>query len=160
MSFCFDFSSRQPPEQIRAKDAALKFREKQMTASDMVAILTYSNRLRVVQDFTDDRETLISTIRGFRIGESSELAEDAPTGADETDDSGSFTQDDTEFNIFNTDRKLSALEDAAKKLGRFHEKKARSYISIGVGETGLENQYQLLPTATASLRSYVAIRPT
>src|SRR5438105_15625000 len=128
MSFCFDFSSRQPPEQIRAKDAALKFREKQMTASDMVAILTYSNRLRVVQDFTDDRETLISTIRGFRIGESSELAEDAPT-ADDTDDSGGFTQDDTEFNIFNTDRKLSALEDAAKKLGRFPEKKASFFAA-------------------------------
>src|SRR5207248_9429394 len=106
LAFFFDFSSMQPSEQIRAKDSALKFLEQQMTGSDLVAILTYSNRLRVVQDFTDDRETLISTIRGFRIGESSELAQDAPTGADDTDDSGGFTQDDTEFNIFNTDRKL------------------------------------------------------
>src|ERR1700736_1751252 len=159
MAFFFDFSAMQPPEQIRAKDAALRFLERQMTASDMVAILTYSNRLRVVQDFTDDRETLISVIRGFRVGESSELAEAAPTGADATDDSGSFTQDDTEFNIFNTDRKLSALEDAAKKLGRFPEKKALIYISSGVGKTGVENQSQLLSTVNAAVRANVAFYP-
>ena len=38
--------------------------------------------------------------------------------ADEGDDSGSFAADETEFNIFNTDRKLSALEDAATQAGR------------------------------------------
>src|SRR5205085_9063429 len=102
--------------------------------------------------------TLIQTIRGFRIGESSELSEDAASG-DETDDSGAFTQDDTEFNIFNTDRKLSALEDAAKKLGRFPEKKALVYVSSGVGKTGVENQSQLLSTVNAAVRANVAFYP-
>lgn len=155
----FDFSSMQPAEQIRAQEAALKFLDKQMTASDMVAVLTYSNRLRVVEDFTNDRESLITTIRGFRIGESSELATEGATGPDDTDDSGSFTVDDTEFNIFNTDRKLSALEDAAKKLGRFPEKKALVYISSGVPKTGVENQSQLQSTINAAVRANVAFYP-
>ncbi|MGI8743313.1 MAG: VWA domain-containing protein [Bryobacteraceae bacterium] len=155
----FDFSSMQPSEQIRAQDAALKFLDKQMTASDMVAVLTYSNRLRVVEDFTNDRESLITTIRGFRVGESSELAAEGTTGADDTDDSGSFTVDDTEFNIFNTDRKLSALEDAAKKLGRFPEKKALVYIASGVPKTGVENQSQLQSTINAAVRANVAFYP-
>ena len=38
----------------------------------------------------------------------------ADTGADSEDQSGLFVADETEFNIFNTDRKLAALEDAAQ----------------------------------------------
>ena len=46
----------QPAEQIRARDPAVKFIDAQMTASDIVSIMTLTNELRVVQDFTDDRE--------------------------------------------------------------------------------------------------------
>ncbi|HTC35448.1 MAG TPA: VWA domain-containing protein, partial [Bryobacteraceae bacterium] len=53
----FDLSSMQPAEQIRARDAAIKFIDTQMTASDVVSIMTLTNELRVVQDFTGDRET-------------------------------------------------------------------------------------------------------
>ena len=138
----FDLSSMQPAEQIRARDAAVKFIDTQMTASDMVSIMTLTNELRVVQDFTNDRETLLTVIQSLRVGDSSELAALAATGADSTDDSGEFTADDTEFNIFNTDRKLSALEDATRKLAPFPEKKALVYFSSGVGKTGVDNQSQ------------------
>src|SRR5579872_6765139 len=83
----FDFSAMQPPEQIRAQQAALKFLNQQMTASDLVGILTYTNQLRVMQDFTNDRELLLSEIQGFRVGEAAENAVDGATGADATDDS-------------------------------------------------------------------------
>ena len=86
LAFFFDFSAMQPAEQIRAKDAALKFIDEQLTAADLVTVLTFSNRLRVVEDFTDDRERLRAAINSFRIGESSELAVDGATGADDTDD--------------------------------------------------------------------------
>ena len=82
----FDLSSMQPAEQIRARDAATKFIDTQMTASDMVSIMTLTNELRVVQDFTNDRETLLTAIQSLRIGDSSELAALAATGADATDD--------------------------------------------------------------------------
>jgi len=155
----FDLSSMQPAEQIRARDAAVKFIDTQMTASDMVSIMTLTNELRVVQDFTNDRETLLTVIQSLRVGDSSELAAMAATGADSTDDSGEFTADDTEFNIFNTDRKLSALEDATRKLAPFPEKKALVYFSSGIGKTGVDNQSQIRATVNAAVRANVAFYP-
>lgn len=158
LAMFFDFSTMQPAEQLRAKDAALKFVQTQMTTSDLVTILTYSNRIRVLEEFTDDRQRLIDTINAFRIGESSELAE-ATVNTDDADDNGGFTPDDTEFNIFNTDRKLSALEAAAKRLAMYPEKKALIYFSSGVGKTGTDNQSQLMATINAAVRSNVSFWP-
>jgi VWFA-related protein len=155
----FDLSSMQPSDQIRSRDAAVKFIDTQMTASDMVEIMTLTNELRVVQEFTNDRETLLTGIQALRVGDSSELAALAATGADSTDDSGEFTADDTEFNIFNTDRKLSALEDAVRKLAPFPEKKALVYFSSGIGKTGVDNQSQIRATVNAAVRANVSFYP-
>ncbi len=155
----FDFSSMQPPEQIRAVDAAIKFLGTQMTASDMVSIMVFGSALKTVQDFTGDRDLLISTIRGFHIGESSELASMSDTGADSEDQSGLYVADETEFNIFNTDRKLVALEDAARRLGGYPQKKALVYLSSGVEKTGVDNQSQLRATINAAVRANVAFYP-
>jgi VWFA-related protein len=159
IAMLFDMSSMQPAEQIRAREAATKFINTQMTASDMVSIMTLTNELRVVQEFTADRETLLTGIQSLRVGDSSELAALAATGADSTDDSGEFTADDTEFNIFNTDRKLSALEDAARKLAPFPEKKALVYFSSGIGKTGVDNQSQIRATVNAAVRANVSFYP-
>ena len=159
IAMLFDLSSMQPPEQIRAREAAKKFIETQMTASDTVSIMTLTNELRVVQEFTNDRETLLSAIESLRVGDSSELAAMAATGADATDTSGEFTADDTEFNIFNTDLKLSALEDAARKLAPFPEKKALVYFSSGIGKTGVDNQSQIRATVNAAVRANVSFYP-
>jgi VWFA-related protein len=159
MIMFFDFSSMQPPEQIRAVEAAIKFLGTQMTASDMVSIMVFGSVLKTVQDFTDDRDLLISTIKGFHIGESSELASMADTGVDSEDQSGAFVADETEFNIFNTDRKLAALEDAARRLSQFPEKKALVYFSSGVEKTGVDNQSQLRATVNTAVRANVAFYP-
>ncbi|HKW99294.1 MAG TPA: VWA domain-containing protein [Bryobacteraceae bacterium] len=155
----FDFSSMQPPEQIRATEAAIKFLTSQMTASDTVSIMVFGSSLKTVQDFTGDRDLLISTINGFHIGESSELASMADAGADTEDQSGLYVADETEFNIFNTDRKLAALEDATRRLSQYPEKKALVYISGGVEKTGVDNQSQLRATVNAAVRANVAFYP-
>jgi VWFA-related protein len=155
----FDMTSMQPPEQIRAQDAAVKFLQSQMTASDLVEIMTYTTAIKVVQEWTDNRDLLISTIKKLTVGEGSDLADMASTTADEGDDSGSFAADETEFNIFNTDRKLTALEDAARKLSLFPEKKALVYFSSGIGKTGVENQSQIKATVNAAVRANVAFYP-
>ena len=155
----FDMSSMQPLEQARAQDAAIKFLQSQMTAADMVSIMTFSTKFKTVVDFTDDRESLIATLRRMAVGEASDLAGMASTAADEGDDSGSFAADDTEFNIFNTDLKLTALEDAARKLAAYPEKKALIYFSSGVEKTGIENQSQLKATVNAAVRSNVSFYP-
>jgi VWFA-related protein len=155
----FDLSSMQPAEQLRAQEAGIKFLRSQMTAADMVSIMTFSSKFRVVEDFTDDRDLLISTLQKMNVGEGSDLAGMAATAADEGDDSGSFVADETEFNIFNTDRKLTALEDAARKLSVYPEKKALIYFSSGVEKTGIENQSQLKATINAAVRSNVSFYP-
>jgi VWFA-related protein len=155
----FDISTMQPQEQIRAVDAAIKFLGTQMTTSDMVSIMTFGTELKTVLDFTADRDQLISTLHAFHVGESSELSTMADTGADTQDLSGSFVADETEFNIFNSDRKLAALEDAARRLAHYPQKKALVYISSGIEKTGVENQSQLQATVNAAMRANVAFYP-
>jgi len=155
----FDMTSMDPPEQLRAQEAAIKFLQSQMTSSDLVEIMTYSTAIKVVQEWTDNRPLLIETLRKLSLGAGSDLADAADTTADEGDDGGSFTADETEFNIFNTDRKLSALEDAARKLSIFPEKKALVYFSGGISKTGVENQSQIKATVNAAVRANVSFYP-
>jgi len=119
--------------------------------------MAYGNRFDVLEDFTDDRERLLSRLQKMATGEGAGLADVAATSADEGDDSGTFTADDTEFNIFNTDRKLTALEDATKKLAAYPEKKALIYFASGLTLTGLENQSQLRATVNSAVRANVSI---
>jgi VWFA-related protein len=159
MVMLFDFSSMQPAEQIRAKNAAIKFLTSQMTASDSVSIMLFANELKTIQDFTSDRDLLIATINKFRIGDSSENAAVADAGADAEDQSGQFVADETEFNIFNSDLKLAALENAARTLSQYPEKKALIYISSGIQKNGVDNQSQLRATVNTAIRANVAFYP-
>ncbi|MDX1981156.1 MAG: VWA domain-containing protein [Bryobacteraceae bacterium] len=161
MVLFFDFSSMPPADQIRAQEAALKFVDQQMSPADLVSILSFSTSLKVLEDFTSDRDRLREVIGGFRIGESSELAAAGLVeGDDNAEDTGdAFSADEGEFNIFNTDRKLGALESAAKMLSALPEKKALIYFSSGVGKTGAENQSQLRATVNAAVRANVAFYP-
>ena len=61
----FDQAGMPVADQIRAQRAALKFVKSQITASDLVAVMTYATSLNVVQDFTSDRDTLEKVIRGL-----------------------------------------------------------------------------------------------
>lgn len=155
----FDFSNMPQADQLRAKDAAVDFITKQMTASDLVSIMAYGNRFDVLEDFTDDRDRLLSRLQKMATGEGAGLADVAATSADEGDDSGTFVADDTEFNVFNTDRKLTALEDATKKLAAYPEKKALIYFASGLTLTGLENQSQLRATVNSAVRANVSFYP-
>ncbi len=157
----FDLSSMQPAEQVRSTTSAMKFLNEQMTDSDIVSVMTFSNDLKTVQEFTDDRDLLTAAIKKIAIGEGSDLNVIGDTGdATSGEDNGAaFVADETEFNIFNTDNKLSALETAAKQLGALPEKKAVIYYSSGIPKTGVENQSQLLSTVNAAVRANVSFYP-
>lgn len=157
----FDFSAMRPEEQIRAQQAALRFLDRHMTAADLVSVMTFSTRLRTLVEFTDDRERLADVIRGFRVGNISDLSVETQDVDEETAENirAVFTADETEFNIFNTDRKLSAMESAVRGLGALPEKKALIYFSSGITKTGVENHSQLLATVNAAVRANVAFYP-
>jgi len=70
----FDLTGMPIQDQMRAQNAAQKFLKTQMTPSDLMAIMTFSNDLRVLEDFTDDRDLLAKDIKGLSIGEGSDIA--------------------------------------------------------------------------------------
>jgi VWFA-related protein len=157
----FDLTSMPTADQLRAQKAALKFLDSQMTASDMMAVMTFSSDLKVLQDFTSDRDALIRTIKGINIGEGSDMAVNGATSGDETaaDTGDAYTADDTEFNIFNTDRKLAAIETASRMLSSLPEKKALIYFASGMTKTGVDNEAQMRATVNAAIRSNVSLYP-
>lgn len=154
----FDQAGMPVADQMRAQQAAVQFLQTRITQSDLVAVMAYSTDLRVLQDFTDDRDLLMKAIKGLTLGETG--MENGATGDDSEADTGAaYTQDETEFNIFNTDRKLAALETAAKMLSSLPEKKALVYFASGMSRTGIDNQAQLRATVNAAIRSNVAFYP-
>jgi VWFA-related protein len=160
--FFFDFSSMGIPEQLRAQDASLDYLKSHITKDDIVAVLMFTGTgdPLVLSDFTEDRDVLTECLKKLPIGEASDLAGLADTGDDNSEDTGAaFVADETEFNIFNTDQKLAAIEKAAKMLSSFPEKKALVYFSSGVSKTGVDNQAQLEASINAAVKANLAIYP-
>src|SRR5579872_1464343 len=69
MVMFFDMTSMPIQDQMRAQTAALKFLQTQMKPADLMAIMTFSSDVKVLEDFTDDRDLLAKDIRGLVIGE-------------------------------------------------------------------------------------------
>jgi VWFA-related protein len=165
----FDVSSMQPDDLMRALKAANTFVKQRLTPADLVAVVTYTSSLRVVQNFTNDRDALSKTINGILLGEeSSNLAANGAVGAaGGTDASGqevvtqdvsdAFTPDETEFNIFNTDEKLAAIESLAEMLRGVPGRKSVVHFSSGITGTGIENQAQMMATVAAANQSDVSL---
>lgn len=153
----FDMYGMPPEDQLRALADAEKFIRTQMTAADLVSILRYNGAsVDVLQDFSDDRNHLLSILETMIVGEGqggSEAADDASSA----DTGAAFGQDDSEFNIFTTDRQLSALQTAAESLGRLNEKKLLVYFASGLTLNGLDNQAQLHATEDSAIRAGVEI---
>ncbi len=163
VAMLFDYSTMQIPEQNRVQEAALKFIREQMKPADVVEIMyAGTGPIKIVQDFTTDKDRLEEVVKSFQIGAASELAGVAGNGGDSTtgEDTGTaFNADETEFNIFNTDKQLATLESAAKMLAAFPEKKALLYFSSGISKSGFDNQASLEKAVNAAKRSNVNIYP-
>ena len=119
----FDLTSLQAEDLLRSTRAAQKYLQEQMTPADLVGIVAFGNTLKVVTNFTNDRDLLKQSIDALVPGHEAALAAlaDAATAANGetavTEDTGAaFTADDTEFNIFNSDRKLAAVESLCEVL--------------------------------------------
>jgi len=167
--FFFDLSSMQPDELMRALKASGDFVAHRMTPADLIAVVTYSSNLRVAQDFTNNRDSLAKVLRSILVGEeSSNLATSGAIGeAGGTDANGmeivtqdvsdAFTPDETEFNIFNTDQKLAAIESLSTMLRQVPGRKNVIHFSSGISRTGQENQAQLRATIDAANQADVSL---
>src|SRR5579862_3413213 len=160
MVLFFDFSSMAVPDQLRAQEAALEYLTKSITKDDVVSVMLYTSVVNILTDFTQDRDLLTDVIKGMPIGEATELAGLADTGACTGEDTGAaFVADETEFNILNTDQKLAALETVARQLANLPEKKVMVYISGGVSKTGIDNQAQMEASVNALMKANVVMYP-
>ena len=159
LALYFDMSAMCPADQMRSLGAAEQFIRTQMTSVDLVAIMRYNSAsVDILQDFTSDRNKLLSILQTMIVGEGQESAEDVDD-AGSADTGAAFGQDDSEFNIFNTDRQLSALETAAKMLGQVAEKKSLIYFAGGLRLNGVDNQAQLHATVDAAIKAGVSFWP-
>jgi VWFA-related protein len=154
----FDLSSMQPEEVQRAVKSAHDYVDQKLAPADLIAVASFSTALNVDQDFTSDRAQLARAIdayggvgaQGFDAGTTGD-AEDTP------DNGNAFTADDTEFNIFNTDRRLDALQTLADQLSGIEQKKSVVYFSSGMSQQGTDNQVQLRRTVDRANRANVSI---
>jgi VWFA-related protein len=154
----FDLSAMEPDEIDHAVTSAEHYLDAQMAPADLVSIVSLGSSLMVNQDFTTDRALLKKQLDAFSTG-AGQGFEEGTTGTTEgTPDSGQpFTADDTEYNIFNTDRRLEALRSVAEKLAYVQQKKSLIYFSSGMDRTGIENQSELRAAVNAAVRSNMAI---
>jgi VWFA-related protein len=159
LALYFDMSAMRPGEQLRALTAAELFVRTQMTEVDLVAVMRYQGgSVDVLQDFTADRTRLLSILQTLVVGEGQGQT-DSIDDASSADTGAAFGQDDSEFNVFNTDRQLSALQTAAHMLGELNEKKSLIYFASGLRLNGVNNQAQLHATVDAAIRAGVSFWP-
>ncbi len=155
----FDMAAMRPADQLRALLAAEQFIRSQMTSADLVSIMRYNSAsVDVLQDFTADRDRLLSILQTMIVGEGQDSADEA-NDASSSDTGAAFGQDDAEFNVFNTDRQLAALQTAAEMLGRVPEKKSLIYFAGGLRLNGINNQAQLHATVDAAIKAGVSFWP-
>ena len=160
----FDLTSLQAEDLLRSTRAAQRYLQEQMTPADLVAVVAFGNTLKVVANFTNDRELLRQAVDAVVPGHEAALAQlaDAASAADgETavseDTGAAFTADDTEFNIFNTDRKLAAVEALCEVLEGIPGKKSIIQFTSGITQTGEENRSELIAATNSANRSNVSI---
>ena len=148
----FDSMNVSPADQLRAFTAADKFIRTQMKTPDLVAIMSFAaGSVKVLQDFTNDQEALFAVLEKLIYPDDNDNATADTTAA--------FGQDTGEFNIFNTDRQLAALQTAVSMLKLVNEQKSLVYFAGGLRLNGTDNQAQLRATINAAIRSNVAFFP-
>jgi VWFA-related protein len=158
----FDLTALHADDLLRAQEGAENYITRQISPADLVAVAVFGNQLKIPVHFTNDRDVLMSAVKKLRPGKDAGLADMAEAvaqpGEDTTsEDAGAaFTADETEFNIFNTDRKLAALESLTVLLRDIPGRKSVVQFTGGITQTGEENRAQLLATTDAANRANVS----
>jgi VWFA-related protein len=158
----FDVSSMEPTDVQRAVDSATDYVRDQMSASDLVAIVTIGSTLTVLTDFTNVREDVSAALLqlAYTDGTATPPVTAATTATDEVDAAAeTAAADETGFESFNNDVRLRALKTLAETLAPIEQKKAILYFSAGMARTGSDNQVELRAAINAAVRGNVAIYP-
>src|SRR5215472_1423949 len=156
----FDFSAMDPEQIDRAVDAAKKYVNTRMHSADLIAMVSLSTKMQLDLDFTDDKTKILSTLSAYNSS-SGQGFDNGSTGSAEgsAETSGAFTADDTDYNTFNADRKLLALQSIIQSVGKLSQKKSLIYFSNGISQSGVDNQSALRAATAAAVKANVTIYP-
>lgn len=159
----FDMTSMATDDILRAHDAAEKFLKSQMSPADLVAVVTFGTNLSILANFTNDRATLEKAVAALVPGAASQLGNPLYAAAQngeydvQQDTGAAYTADETEFNVFNTDQKLEAIENLTEVLAGIPGRKALVEFTGGITQTGEENRAELRAATDAANRADVSI---
>jgi VWFA-related protein len=159
----FDLTSMETDDIIRAHDAAVKFLANQMAPADLVSVVVFSSQLSVLANFTNNRAVLNKAVAQVLPGAGSQLADQQYAAAQngeydvQQDTQAAYTPDQTEFNVFNTDQKLIAIESLTNVLAAIPGRKALVEFTGGITQTGEENRAELTAATDAANRADVSI---
>jgi VWFA-related protein len=160
MLLFFDFSGMEPEDIERSVDAAKKFVQTRMQPADLIALVSLATNMRIDLDFSDDKAKVLSVLNSYSSGQGQGF-DNGLTGSSEgaAETSGAFTADDTDYNTFNADRKLLALQAIMQSLGKISQKKAIIYFSNGISQNGVDNQSALRAATASAVKANVSIYP-
>ncbi len=159
----FDMTSMATDDILRAHDAAEKFLKTQMSPADLVAVVVFGTNLDILANFTNDRATLEKAVAALIPGAASQLGNPLYAAAQngeydvQQDTGAAYTADETEFNVFNTDQKLEAIENLTEVLAGVPGRKALVEFTGGITQTGEENRAELRAATDAANRADVSI---
>jgi VWFA-related protein len=156
----FDLTSMQPEDLQRCTKAAMDFLEKQMTPADLVGIVSFGTQFIINVDFTNNKEQLKRAVTALANPGKDSMLSGMASSANDTvteDNQAAFTADDTEFNIFNTDNKLYAVESLCSLLGSIPGKKAVMEFTGGITQTGEENRSAVQAATDAANKNDVSL---
>ena len=153
MVMYFDLSRMPEADKLRTFDAAQKYVRAQMSASDLVAIMALQNGgVKIRQDFTAERPRLLEVLNAMMFND--DFDQD---GEPDLDSFASDFGQSAEFNVFNTDRKLAALQTAISYLRPLSQQKTFVYFGSGLNASGADNAAQYTSTVNAARRANVVI---
>ena len=153
----------QPEELERAGRAAVDYVDRQMSDADLVAVTTIDTVLKVISDFSGDRERVKATLAEFTAVDAT--AFDAPAAETAATDEAAAaggdapTADSAEYDLFNNDARLRAIRTLADMLGGIEQKKSVLYFSGGMTRSGGDNQVELRAATSTAVRANVSIYP-
>jgi VWFA-related protein len=146
----FDMMNLFGSDRFRTFAAADQFVRSRMKTPDLIAIMAFQRGVvSLLQNFTDDRDALLNILAKLMYSDNDDI--DNPVVP--------FGQESDEFNLFNTDRQLSALQTAVNMLRPVNEQKSLVYFAGGLRLNGLDNLAQLRATINAAIRANISFFP-
>jgi VWFA-related protein len=125
--FLFDTASIQGPDTARARTRALNWITFSMTDDDLVAVMSISSSLKLIQNFTAN-VTLLRTA----------IAKVTPTEEFNPDATGAQAEAD-EMSLFNNDVRMRGIRQLCSGLASIDQKKALMFFTAIVERPGYDN---------------------